>query len=177
MAFGFSSKKEDLVYIAQTASGKNYVFKLGDKGDIHINRKLARVKVVEENGFTFLVWKEVKYPVEVLEKRQNKYVILINGVSYNISVETPFSFKRKKRLDQLKVASKNEAIRAPMPGKIVDVLVEENAMVKEGDSIVILEAMKMQNEIITHVAGRVKSILIRPEDIVNKDDILVEIEK
>jgi biotin carboxyl carrier protein len=64
-----------------------------------------------------------------------------------------------------------------MPGKIVDVLVEENAVVKEGDSIVILEAMKMQNEIISHVSGKVKSINIRPEDIVNKDDVLIVIEK
>lgn len=177
MAFGFSSKKTEPVYIAQTGSGKNYVFKLGEKGDIRINRKLTRVKVVEENGFTFLEWKNIKYPVEIIEKRQNKYIVLINGVSYNISIETPFSFRRKKKLEQSQVASKDESILAPMPGKIVDVLVEENTQVKEGDSLVILEAMKMQNEIISHVSGKVKSIHIRPEDIVNKDDVLVVIEK
>ncbi|MFW5781313.1 MAG: biotin/lipoyl-containing protein [Bacteroidota bacterium] len=66
---------------------------------------------------------------------------------------------------------------APMPGKIVDILVEENTEVKEGDSIVILEAMKMQNEIICHTAGKVSSINIKAEDTVMKDDVLLEIEK
>lgn len=64
-----------------------------------------------------------------------------------------------------------------MPGKIIEVLVDENTLVKEGDSIAILEAMKMQNEIISHVSGKIKSIHVKAEETVNKDDVIVEIEK
>jgi pyruvate carboxylase subunit B len=64
-----------------------------------------------------------------------------------------------------------------MPGKIVELLVEENAKVKEGEAILILEAMKMQNEIIAVVAGKIKKINVKPGDSVAKDEVLMEIER
>ena len=68
-------------------------------------------------------------------------------------------------------------VGAPMPGKIVDILVDSGVKVKEGEAVLILEAMKMQNEIIAPVSGVVKKIFVRQEDIVNKEDVLVEIER
>ena len=64
-----------------------------------------------------------------------------------------------------------------MPGKIIELLVEENVTVKEGEAILILEAMKMQNEITTHVSGKVKKINVRPGDNVTKDQVMLEIER
>ena len=64
-----------------------------------------------------------------------------------------------------------------MPGKILDVMVEENAEIKQGEPVVILEAMKMQNEIVSPVSGKVKKVLIRQNDSVMKDDVMIEIEK
>jgi len=177
MAFVFSSRKNEPLYIVQSSTGNNYVIKFDAKGELRVNRKITDLTLSEENGFTYIHYKKAKYPVEILEKHHNKYVILINGVSYTISVETPFSYKRKKKLDQQKTESKTEQILAPMPGKIIEVLVDEHTLVKEGDSIAILEAMKMQNEIISHVSGKIKSIHVKAEETVNKDDVIVEIEK
>ena len=64
----------------------------------------------------------------------------------------------------------------PISGKIIDVPVRENSTVSKGEAVVILEAMKMQNEIQTTIAGTVKRIFVRPDTNVMKDDILVEIE-
>jgi pyruvate carboxylase subunit B len=64
-----------------------------------------------------------------------------------------------------------------MPGKIIELLVEENAEIKEGEPIVILEAMKMQNEINSHVAGKVKKIHVKQFDSVAKDELIIEIER
>jgi pyruvate carboxylase subunit B len=64
-----------------------------------------------------------------------------------------------------------------MPGKIIDILVEEGSEVKEGEPIIILEAMKMQNEIASHVTGVVKSITVKKNDSVMKDDVMIEIQK
>jgi len=173
-----SGPKKPPVYIALSSTGSKFDIQLRENGDVKVNHKTADIKIIEnEAGFTYIQYKKHKYPIEILEKNQNKYHVLINGVSYFISVETPFSFLRRKHLEKLKSESKKEFILAPMPGKIVDVLVEENATVKEGDSLVILEAMKMQNEIISHTSGKVKMIKIKAEDTVMKDEILVEIEK
>jgi multidrug efflux pump subunit AcrA (membrane-fusion protein) len=73
--------------------------------------------------------------------------------------------------------SKIERLSAPMPGKILDILVEENAEIETGRAVVILEAMKMQNEIVSHVNGRVKKINIKTNDSVMKDDVMLEIER
>ena len=64
-----------------------------------------------------------------------------------------------------------------MPGKIIDILVEEGSEVKEGEPIIILEAMKMQNEIASHVTGVVKSVSVKKNDSVMKDDVMIEIQK
>lgn len=53
-----------------------------------------------------------------------------------------------------------EAVKSPMPGNILKVLVTKGQQVKEGDVIMILEAMKMENEIVTHVSGTVADILV-----------------
>jgi biotin carboxyl carrier protein len=62
-----------------------------------------------------------------------------------------------------------------MPGKIIDVLVREGTTVLRGEPVVILEAMKMQNEIISPVNGMVAKVMAKPNTNVMKDDILIEI--
>jgi glutaconyl-CoA/methylmalonyl-CoA decarboxylase subunit gamma len=62
-----------------------------------------------------------------------------------------------------------------MPGKIIDVLVREGAEVVRGEALVILEAMKMQNEIQSVVSGTVTRIGVKSGQNVMKDDILAEI--
>ena len=64
-----------------------------------------------------------------------------------------------------------------MPGKILDIMVEEKGEIKEGEPLVILEAMKMQNEIVSNVSGVIKKINIKTNENVMKDDIMIEIEK
>ena len=62
-----------------------------------------------------------------------------------------------------------------MPGKIIDVLVREGATVTRGEPVVILEAMKMQNEILSPVNGVIVKVAARANTNVMKDDLLVEI--
>jgi biotin carboxyl carrier protein len=67
-------------------------------------------------------------------------------------------------------------VTAPLPGNIWQVQVEIGSEVKEGDSVVILEAMKMENEIIAEKDGVVKAIFVKKGDAVGAGDILVELE-
>jgi len=67
-------------------------------------------------------------------------------------------------------------VRALMPGRITSVLVKVDELVKEGTPLLILEAMKMQNEIGSPIAGRVKSISVHEGATVKKDSILITIE-
>jgi biotin carboxyl carrier protein len=62
-----------------------------------------------------------------------------------------------------------------MPGKIIDILVREGSNVLRGEPIVILEAMKMQNEIQSPVNGKITRISAKVNSNVMKEDVLVEI--
>lgn len=72
-----------------------------------------------------------------------------------------------------RIASGN--IRALMPGRITNVLVKEGDSVQAGTPLLILEAMKMQNEIVSPISGEVKSVRFKEGDAVKKDSTLVVI--
>jgi propionyl-CoA carboxylase alpha chain len=173
-----SKKKVDPEYIAVSPGNKKFVIRNPFSEDLRINGHKKDIKIFEdEEGFTVIEYKNKKYLCEIVEKHQNKYTVLLNGLSYTFTIESPISYRRRKYLEKFKQISKTEAITAPMPGKIVELLVEENSKVKEGESLLILEAMKMQNEIIAVVAGKVKKIHVKPGDSVAKDEVLMEIER
>lgn len=172
-------KEESSEYIAVSSKTSNrYKIKNPFSEDVMINHKKSDIKIFDdENGFTYILFKKKKYLAEIVEKSQNKYTVLINGVSYSFTIETPISYKRKKYLEKNQEKSKTEIVGAPMPGKIVDILMEEGAKVKEGEALLILEAMKMQNEITSPVSGVIKKVYSKNGDIVNKEDALIEIDR
>jgi len=158
-------------------TGKTHTFSIPLKDTIRIGKREYEIILKRDDKYgTYVLWKNRKYPVEIVRSRQNKYEILFNDVSYTFTVETPFSMKRKSFLSKSVKGKTSEFVKAPMPGKIIDVPVRENSVVSKGEAVVILEAMKMQNEIQTTIAGTVKRIFVRPDTNVMKDDILVEIE-
>jgi len=161
---------------ALSSENRKFSFSLPLKNKIRIGKRdyIVQLKADEKLG-TYILWKNRKYPVEVVRSRQNKYEILFNDISYTFTVETPFSLQRMKVLNAGKGKAEQEFIKAPMPGKIIDVLVREGANVLRGEAVVILEAMKMQNEIQSPVNGKVTAVHTRANSNVMKDDILVEI--
>jgi biotin carboxyl carrier protein len=161
---------------ALSSENRKFSFSLPLKNKIRIGKRdyLLQLKADEKYG-TYILWKNRRYPVEIVRSRQNKYEILFNDISYTFTVETPFSLQRMKVLNSKKGKIEKELIKAPMPGKIIDVLVREGSDVLRGEPMVILEAMKMQNEILSPVNGRIEKVTAKAGTNVMKDDVLVEI--
>ena len=118
------------------------------------------------------------------------YNITVNGVAYSVSVEetaagaapvaaapvaAPVAPKAAPAAAPKAAAGAAGAVtvKAPMPGNILDVKVAAGAAVKAGDVLVILEAMKMENEIVAPQDGTVASINVNKGDTVNSGDVLV----
>jgi biotin carboxyl carrier protein len=159
-----------------SSGNRKYSFSLPLKQSIRIGNRNYEVQLKQDEKYgTYILWKNRKYPVEIVRSRQNKYEILFNDISYHFTVETPFSLQRKKVLDKQKGKVEKEIVKAPMPGKIIDVLVREGSQVLRGEPVVILEAMKMQNEIQSPASGIIVKVSARPNSSVMKDDVLVEI--
>ena len=115
------------------------------------------------------------------------YNITVNGVAYSVSVEetaagaAPVAAPATPKAAPAPAAAPKAAagaagavtVKAPMPGNILDVKVAAGASVKAGDVLVILEAMKMENEIVAPQDGTVASINVNKGDTVNSGDVLV----
>lgn len=161
---------------AVSAEGHKFTFSLPLKNVIRVNGRDYSVELREDEKYgVHVLWKNRRYPVEIIRTKQNMYEILFNDISHTFTVETPVSMQRKKVLGTGKSKSPTLTVKAPMPGKIIDVLVREGSAVMRGEALVILEAMKMQNEIQSVVTGTVTRIGARAGQNVMKDDILAEI--
>jgi biotin carboxyl carrier protein len=100
--------------------------------------------------------------------------LVIGSARYAIDVQDPRSLRTRR------AAAGSEAgpqkITAPMPGKIVRIMVAEKDEVKAGQGVIVMEAMKMQNEMKSPKDGRVQKILATEGATVNAGDILAVIE-
>jgi biotin carboxyl carrier protein len=161
---------------ALSSDGHKIPFTLPLKNIVKVNGREYKIELREDDNYgVHVLWKNRRYPVEIVRTKQNRYEILFNDISHTFTIETPISMQRKKVLGNTQAGNESHIVRAPMPGKIIDVIVRENAEVMRGESLVILEAMKMQNEIQSQVNGTVTRIGVKPGQNVMKDDILAEI--
>jgi len=156
--------------------GRKFAFTLPLKNIIRVNGRDYKVELREDERYgVHVLWKNRRYPVEIVRTRQNRYEILFNDIGHTFTIETPVSLQRKKVLGNRNRKNTALVVRAPMPGKITDVLVREGSAVTRGEALVILEAMKMQNEIQSVVSGTITRIGVKAGQNVMKDDILAEI--
>ncbi len=100
----------------------------------------------------------------------------INGKAARVQVWTD----RDLLLEQVGMSGADDAadrvVRAPMPGLVLETLVEAGRPVSKGDGLLVLEAMKMENEIRASTDGVVKVVHVSAGDAVTKNDLLVELE-
>ena len=116
------------------------------------------------------------YKIRIGEK---VYEVEVEEVTEKVgNIETSADSKDKQKIDKNEnpplqgKTGKNEVIKAPMQGLIVDVKVKAGEKVKAGDEIIILEAMKMENPIVAPCDGVIDEIKVIKGDKVNVDDVL-----
>ena len=97
----------------------------------------------------------------------------LSGISSSLGVGRRDDVVRSVDLFLVQGAAGAVSVKAPMPGNILDVKVAAGASVKAGDVLVILEAMKMENEIVAPQDGTVASVNVHKGDTVNSGDTLV----
>lgn len=123
-----------------------------------------------------LIHKNKGYKIELkqLDEAHGTAQILVNGALHNISIETPLQRKIKALGINEINAGDGEEIKAPMPGKVLSILVEEGQWVEAGQDLLILEAMKMENVIKSSQKGQVKNIHVKAEEAVDKNQKLLD---
>lgn len=138
---------------------KKYKFTIsGDEYDVHIQDMEENVATIEVNG--------TKYEVEIhAEVKQNKTPRLVRKPV----VQQPGEGQIKKS------PTGGQAIKAPLPGTILKIVVKEGDEIKTGQNLIIMEAMKMENQVLAEKDGLVSAIKVKEGDAVLQDDVLIEI--
>jgi biotin carboxyl carrier protein len=131
----------------------------------------ASVLEVEPGIYSILVGGR-SYEVKVVAGPAGFYVDL-SGERSVVEVQDPRSAGRRGAMG---VHDGRQSISAPMPGRVVRVLVNEGAEVEAGAGLVVVEAMKMQNEMKAPKSGRVLSVKASEGDTVAAGEVLVTIE-
>ena len=141
----------------------------------------------------------VDYEVEIEEVEGNIAKVNVNGIPFEVELQKPINAAKHPTMIRPKVeapkpvattpppaapvapaapaapAGAGTPLKAPLPGTIVDVKVSVGQQVNVGDVVLILEAMKMQNNIEAEYAGTVTSITVKPGDTVMEGSVLLTI--
>lgn len=132
--------------------------------------------IIEVKNGSFHVIKNFKsYNVEVIKSdlSEKSFLVSINGNKYQISIKDKFDELLKSLgLDNLNTSKVNE-MKAPMPGLVLDICISEGDVVKKGDPILILEAMKMENIIKSPTDGTIKKINVKKGMAVEKNQVMI----
>ena len=152
---------------------------LGSNNEGKINGTPFKIDPQPQGAKSFHVLSKSKgYNIEVLEANysEKSITLLVNGNKYPLTVKDEFDLL----LDKLGMSSMNDQkineIKAPMPGLVLGVKVNVGDSVEKGDSILVLEAMKMENVLKSPAEGVVKSIHINKGDAVEKNQLLISFE-
>ena len=161
------------------------------KYEVHIGGKTRVVELARDaNGWSISL-DGAALDVDAVEVGVNTFSILLNGESYEVrvaplpdgsltlhtglaeyvaEVEDPRAW-RGRRHSALEAEGRQQIV-APMPGKVVRVLVQEGDAVEAGQGLLVVEAMKMQNEIRSPKSGRVEKLFVKEGQAVNAGEVL-----
>ena len=132
----------------------------------------------------------VDYEVEIAEVEGNIAKVNVNGIPFEVELQKPINAAKHPTMNRAKVeapkpaaapaaaapaAGAGNAVKAPLPGTVIDIKVAVGQQVNVGDVVLVLEAMKMQNNIEAESAGQVTSIVVKAGDTVMEGAVLLTI--
>jgi len=148
-------------------NASQYTFQLIDADNITLNDSDVNNQIILDNNKSKLV------SVKGMDHELKRYQIQIDGRIYHVQISDAVDQQiltmnlKSKRSNQLK------ELRAPMPGLVRQVNVQVGDQVDAGDSLFILEAMKMENLLKSPVNGKVSDVFVKPGESVEKNQILL----
>ena len=142
-----------------------------------INGKERQLKIVSFNSDQIEFFLENKfYTIRLVEAASSHIKFVINGQQVTVKKHSKLTEILEKSLALIDKGSGENRLSSQIPGRVVSVLVKVGAEVKKGDSVVILESMKMQVAVKAHKDGLIKEIRSKEGSTVARYDVVAVIE-
>lgn len=147
--------------------------KNGNQVVLNVDGKPYKVDfVMTENGSCSILYEGHSYNAEVVRlKGKKEYRVNSHYQSYNVNIiDSQAKYLRMRKKDSQKQINQ---ISAPMPGKIINIPIEEGQILQSGDIVIVLEAMKMQSNYKVESNCIVEKILVKENENVHANQIMV----
>ena len=146
-----------------------------ENGQFYINNEPVKVDIIKNNDGSFhALHNGISYNIKVIEKLKHNLTLEINNKKFNIKLKNDLEDLLVKMGMENLAENKMDEVIAPMPGMALKILVKPGDIVKKGDSLIVLEAMKMENIIKASGGGIVSIINVKQGDKVEKNQILIK---
>ncbi|HXG50855.1 MAG TPA: biotin/lipoyl-containing protein [candidate division Zixibacteria bacterium] len=165
----YIAKLADQTYTVEIEEIGKSVYRIAVDG----NEFLVDGKKTGRTNYSLIVDNR-SFEVEV-DNTEDEYRVLVDGRTYRVHLVD----ERRVRLGDSQSGIQpqgRQQVSVPMPGKVIAVLVGEGEAVEKGQGLVIVEAMKMENEVRSPIAGEIKEIRVKAGDTVEAGAVLVVVE-
>lgn len=149
------------------------------EGTTHINGTASQPDIVlQPNGLINILHNGRSYTaiIERVDRAAKEVDVRVDGQIYTTTIQEPLDLLLSNMGLDMKASQKAVAVKAPMPGMVLKVLVTPGQQVNKGDGLLILEAMKMENVLKATGPGTVKAIKAVERTAVEKGAVLIEME-
>ncbi len=154
-----------------------YQVDVNSKNDLTIDGKNHRVDFVKLNdGQYSVIFDNEVYEVNVAKQTNSLFTISAYNEMYDLLIEDEQAQLLKKFTKKESASKKELIVKAPMPGLVLKVEVKVGQAISAGSGLIILEAMKMENEIKSTRSGIVKEIKVAEKIAVEKGEVLMILE-
>ena len=159
-----------------TVNDQEYIVEIDQEGQIIVNDQEYRVdfQQLSEGGILSLLLNYHSLEA-IVEERDQSWEVLIRGELYTVNVQDERAYRLAKARGITTEVTGEANVISPMPGLIIEVPVEAGQLIKKGDQVIILESMKMENELRAPRDGIIKKVWVAKGASVEKNEILVTI--
>lgn len=162
-------------YLADV-DGQTFTIDIDHPHEVVVDGKTYQVdlQVVDQGSSYSLLVNGESYDAFV-ERHEGVWTVQMTGERHTVMVEDE-NLGRLRRMSGAKDTATELVLKAPMPGLVVAVRVEPGQVVSQGQGVVILEAMKMENELRASRGATVKTVKVQPGQAVNQGEPLIVFE-
>ncbi len=142
-------------------------------------KEISELDIVKiSNTKSHVLQKNKPYQTEITQAifLKKEYTVVVNNSTYKVAIADTLDVLIQKMGFTLGKTKKVNEVKSPMPGLILEIHVEVGQEVKEDETLLVLEAMKMENSIVSPRDGVIKKITINIGEAVDKGVILIEFE-
>ena len=182
--------KIGLILLYLSLSKNHRMYKITGKNSFEVSPKASAAEGLLDGTYytldiekidsrTWHILKDYKsYYVQWVERAEDwkTFTLKINGQMMVLEAKDQYDLLLEKMGIAGGASSKASKLKAPMPGKVLEIMVEPGQTIAKGEGLLILEAMKMENMLKAEQDGTIKSVNVSVDDAVEKNNVLIDFE-